>query len=718
MKGGGSAFQPLIGEAGHGLLRYLVDQRAIPSGGVGTLRDESLNILSACAPPTGADAQRTGLVCGYVQSGKTMSMEMVSALAKDNGFRIIILIAGVTTNLVEQSVERMEQHLRAGAGGYDWVMFKNPDDSAAGQLTSLVQEWRQHPNPETGSRVLFITVTKNVSRLRSLAQLLQTVNLNATPAIVFDDEADQASLNTRPNAPQPSPVYQAIDEVRSSLPHHTLLQYTATPQAPLLISRIDSRSADFAELVSPGEGYVGGQTFFRDRLQELVSVIPDADIVDPKNLPLAPPDSLIAALQVFFVGVAAAYVQAGSPIGHRSMLVHPHQRRDVHNAYLRWVELKKQDWVNALSSATDPDRPGLLEEFRVAHQELARTVRELPGFDDIARKLPTAMMRAIPTMVNSDNGNEIPWSNGYSHILVGGEKLGRGYTVRGLTVTYMPRGPGGWTADTIQQRARFFGYHARPSNNYIDFCRVYLHRDVRDVYVAYIEHEEDVRTQIRATRGRPLKELKRAFLLDARVRPTRHNIMQRLYRRPSTAGWFEQRAPHAAPNGGADNMARVDALISRLKLQKDDLGRHFYADVDLGDLVRNFLIEFECPYEQDEVQMCGTNLVLAAAADAPNPAPCRLVLMDYERPPRLRTVSKETGTIDLQQGRSSSGDPDRYPGDKHVSANATDRVTVQVHTIKAVDRSNQQNILAERAAALAIYIPARLQRDVIAQASH
>lgn len=718
MRGGGGDFRPVLGDSGQGLLDYLVHQAEIPSAGVATLREESLSILTACAPPIGSNATRTGLVCGYVQSGKTMSMEMVSALAKDNGFRIIVLLAGVTTNLVEQSVQRMEQHLRAGAGGYDWVMIENPRNEARGQLDAMVQEWRRHPHPEPGSQVLFITVLKHVSHLRALAELLGSLDLSATPALVFDDEADQASMNTRPNAPEPSPVYQAIDDVRASLPHHTLLQYTATPQAPLLISRIDSRSADFAELVSPGQGYAGGQVFFQDRIQDLVSAIPDSDILDPDNLPPDPPPSLIAALQIYFVGVVAAYAKTGSPARHRSMLIHPHQRRSVHAVYLRWVELLKRDWVDTLSAPNDPDRPPLLQEFQSAHAELARTVTDLPPFEEVTRRLPTAISRAIPTMVNSDNGREIPWSNGYAHILVGGEKLGRGYTVRGLTVTYMSRGPGGWTADTIQQRARFFGYHARPSNDYVDYCRVRLHRDVLDVYVAYIEHEEDVRRQIRNNRGRSLRNLKRAFFLDAGLRPTRHNIMQRLYRRPLTVGWFEQQAPQAAPHGGADNATLVQALLAHLQLQPDGSGRHFYADANLQDVVQNFLIDFECPYERDEVYICAIRLILGVLAVRPDAATCRLVFMDHQRPPRLRTVSSETGTLDLQQGRSSSDDPTRYPGDRHVEVNAPDRVTIQIHTVNAVDRDDPKTVLAEKVPALAIYIPAKLQRDVIAQPSH
>src|ERR1700733_8251286 len=180
-------FTPIFGEAGHGLLNFLISNDVIPQGGVSTVRAESLSILNGCAAPTGTTARKTGLVCGYVQSGKTVSMEMVSALAKDNGFRIIILIAGVTTNLVGQSVDRM-QHLRAGAGGYDWVMLKNPRDDAHGQLESLVQEWRHDRTNSLGSQMLFITVMKNVRHLGPLKELLEGINLSGIPAIIFDDE--------------------------------------------------------------------------------------------------------------------------------------------------------------------------------------------------------------------------------------------------------------------------------------------------------------------------------------------------------------------------------------------------------------------------------------------------------------------------------------------------------------------------------------------------
>ena len=715
-----SAPSPLaVGPACEGLLQYLIKQQVIPPGGAEVLRAESLAILSGCAPPVGATAKKTGLVCGYVQSGKTVSIETVAALAKDNGFRIMVLIAGVTTNLVDQSVGRME-HLRAGAGGYDWVMLTNPREDRRGQLESLVQEWRDREEVSGGCQTLFITVMKNVHHLRPVADLLMKGGLHGIPALIFDDEADQASLNTRPRDPRPSPIYKSIEELRAALPHHTLLQYTATPQAPLLISRIDSLSADFAELVSPGEGYAGGSVFFKQR-PELIKTIPGKDIFEHTSPPKEPPQSLLEALQIFFMSVAARYVE-GTLHGNRSMLVHPHQRKQMHETYLRWVEIVQASWVRTLTSANDPDRDELLQEFATAYQELGKTVSNLPPLASLETHLRTAIGRTVITLVNSENGHEILWGNGYAHILVGGEKLSRGYTVKGLTVTYMPRGPGGWTADTIQQRARFFGYHNKPEGGYLDYCRVYLDGQVRAAFTAYIEHEEDIRSQIKRSRGTALQSLKRAFFLDGQLRATRHNIMRQLYQRPNLGkGWFEQKVPHAAPYGGERNAKFVEALHDSLTLTADSTQRHEYADVNLKDILENFLILFSCPDDRDATPMCAIQLTLADEAARPDASPCRVVFVD-RLDPDIRTRTERSGTIDLQQGRSSGRQADRYPGDRHLPVNVADRVTLQIHRLRVITttqggpgKGNVAKSASPIVPALAIYLPPRLVKDIIVQ---
>ena len=80
----------------------------------------------------------------------------------------------------------------------------------------------------------------------------------------------------------------------------------------------------------------------------------------------------------------------------------------------------------------------------------------------------------------------------YSHILVGGQAMDRGFTVEGLTVTYMPRSLGTGQVDTTLQRARFFGY----KGSYLGLCRVWLDQPTIDAFRAIIEHEEDVRKRL------------------------------------------------------------------------------------------------------------------------------------------------------------------------------------------------------------------------------
>ena len=186
----------------------------------------------------------------------------------------------------------------------------------------------------------------------------------------------------------------------------------------------------------------------------------------------------------------------------------------------------------------DPDRRQLLEDFRDTHADLARTVSDLEAFDEIAGRLLWAIRRTYVRLVNSlaDADRNIHWRRNYSWILVGGQVLDRGFTVEGLTVTYMPRGPGVGNADTIQQRARFLGY----KRSYLGYCRVFLEQGVVHLYRTYVRHEEDMRARLIAHigSGRPLSEFRRVFLLDQAFRPTRQSVIDIDYSQTNISLWL------------------------------------------------------------------------------------------------------------------------------------------------------------------------------------
>ncbi len=244
---------------------------------------------------------------GYVQSGKTLSFTAVAALARDNSYPMVIVITGVSNPLLDQSTQRLEQDLRL-QNNRKWRLFRNPKPEDRQSISDVLADWRNDRLPDRRRKTVLITVLKNTSTLRKLNQVLQKLDLASIPVLVIDDEADQAGLNTAVNRGAVSTTYQRLVTLRQNLPHHAYLQYTATPQAPLLINIIDVLSPRFVELLTPGDDYAGGERFFEQQ-PNLVRIIPPAE-VPSRNTPLQDvPASLLTALRLFFLGVAAGFVQ-------------------------------------------------------------------------------------------------------------------------------------------------------------------------------------------------------------------------------------------------------------------------------------------------------------------------------------------------------------------------------------------------------------------------
>lgn len=509
-------WEPIVGPEAESVIEQ------VPSSERLTLREESCEVLSNCLPPAGRQGHRTGLVIGHIQSGKTLSFTTISALAHDNGFRLIIVIAGTSTNLLHQCTNRLQEDLNAEGFWGRWRIYRSDDpeirNGDAERIRAHLQRWEDSDIEEDERQTVLITVMKERTHLDKVIRILLQLDLADVPALVVDDEADQASLNIAVRSGEESSIYRRMLQLRSLVPRHTFLQYTATPQALLLINLIDRLSPDFGQVLTPGEAYTGGRTFFRDYL-DLVRRIPPADVPTRSQPIMAPPDSLLEAMQRFFVGVAVGIINRYQDTTNRSMMIHPTYRTDPHTMYAHWVRSIQGRWERTLElEDSDPDRQELLTEFRAAYDDLSGTVDQLPAFQEVIRRLPRALRETHVEEVNASRGQtpQINWSRNYAWILVGGQALDRGFTVEGLTVTYMPRGLGVGNADTIQQRARWFGY----KTDYLGYCRVFLPDNVIGAYRDYVEHEEDVRRRLQEhlRTGRPLKAWKRAFILSGALR--------------------------------------------------------------------------------------------------------------------------------------------------------------------------------------------------------
>jgi hypothetical protein len=516
---------------------------------------EAVRILGRCLPPSEPAGRETGLVVGYVQSGKTLSFETVIALARDNGYGLVIVLAGTKDNLREQSEDRLKKDLGIEQGGDHWYHLSNPKQSQQTQIDTKINAWRKNP----AKKSLLITVLKHGVRLAKLSQVLKSIDLRGIPSLIIDDESDQASLNTHANrirtnqvpSSTTSTTYERILELRDVLPHHSYLQYTATPQANLLLAQTDLLNPNFSELVTPGEAYTGGKTFFISS-KNLIEKIPINEVPTANSPLTSPPKSLLKALRLFLL-IASEHSLTRkkgliSKDRNRTMMVHPAIATSSHKTYLNWVEKAFKGLKKQIESSHTSKLGAIEAIFQGEYDDLLKTspqIKPLPELigamvDDVLDDLNPVEVNGTPDAIL-----KIDWKATKYWILVGGAKLDRGYTVEGLCVTYMPRALGGSpAADTLQQRARFFGY----KRNYLGLCRVFLLSDVCEAFSEYVEHEEFIRTALAEHRGKPLRDWRRDFILNQMLKPTRPNVVGLDTRRVFVDEWMVPKVLHRDAN--------------------------------------------------------------------------------------------------------------------------------------------------------------------------
>lgn len=719
-----SGWHPVIGQETEDLLSHF-QQGKLDDAGRGNLIESTTRILSQCAPTNSQPTTKTGLVVGYVQSGKTMSFTTVAAMAVDNGYPVVIVITGTSIDLYNQSADRLNEDLRLNVRkDRKWQHIPEPQPNDSERIARIIQDWTDPTIPADDRRVLLVTIKKNWSVLRRLIAILRSCDLNTIPALIIDDEADQASLNTKVREDDESATYSRIRLLREKFPCHTFLQYTATPQANLLINILDSLSPDFAELLVPGDDYTGGVEFFQDQ-SDLVREIPVSELPNRNNPAIEPPQSLKEAMRLFFVGVAAGYIKGEARQGkNRSMLIHPSRTTAPHGQYAEWVRNLKRHWTETLALPEgDLDRSELLEEFKGAYADLQETVTDnLPSWGDVVLVLRRAIDRTDFGEVNSTDRRiaNINWNSEYAHILIGGQALDRGFTVEGLTVTYMPRGLGSASnADTLQQRARFFGY----KRSYLGYCRLYLDADVREAFIDYVTHEESIREELNELRRQqvPLKQWRRAFILSPRLEPTRRNILSLEHSRDAYGDrWFWVRTPLASKESCASNRLAFDAFTTKHSFAP--LPPELYGPVacrhsglisfPLKDVCEQLLFDVAVPDPEENRAYVGVLYQIEQHLKRHPQELCDVYVMRPDDNAR-RAVNEKQEIDNIFQGANrEAGDPLYYPGDREI--HAPNRLTVQLRSL-TLTQGKDGPVIATDVPVIAIWIPKSMEESWLVQ---
>lgn len=729
-------WQPFVGDETNELLRskgFTNPDRTINQNGQRIL-DETYRIMQVCGNPNSGTNNETGIVIGYVQSGKTLSFTTLAALARDNGYQIVIVIAGISTSLVNQSTQRLSNDLRLNTR-FDrkWTLLQNPSRQDQGEtIETTLAQWADPTFPNDRCRTLLITVMKNTSHLNNLTALFQDIRLQNVPTLIIDDEGDQASLNTRARwaanqnidiesltENQVSTIYRRITSLRSIFPHHTFLQYTATPQANLFINIMDRLSPNFIRLLTPGQEYTGGQEFFVNNPQLIIEIPPD-EIPGPENILYEIPESLKRALRLFFLGVVAGEIKADQR--NRTMLVHPSRLQDDHSEFINWIRDTCNSWQRLLSGPDNEDKADLIADFRIAYDELSVTVPDLPEFAVLSG---TSLIHSIRysqiVEVNSRNGEtpQIPWNDFYSWILVGGQSMDRGFTVEGLTVTYMPRDIGNGNVDTIQQRARFFGY----KRSYLGFCRVFLGQVTIDSYNFIVEHEEDVRGRLLEfdLNNRNLNDWDREVVLDQMLTLTRRSVIyDDLDRDRFGDDWVRIHAPHDTEQLIETNRESLMSFITQnTEAFNQDEGharrtedqKHLVARLPIKLCLESLLNKLRYTRESDSATYSSLRGILKRHIEEHQDEECLVYLMSARSttdwPARTRRLDRNDEIQQLFQGRNPRTGEVVYPGDGEIK---DDRLlTIQVHLLDIRD-TQFRNVPT-----LAIWIPEHIGKDIIRQ---
>lgn len=507
-------------------------------------------ILARCAnPKTAASSEKKkGLVVGDVQSGKTANYLGLINMAYDYGYRIVILLAGTTNSLREQTQKRTDSGVIGAKSDTigNSIEFLgvglNTNEHFAVPFTNQVNDFKRFMQRNLNvaiadiNKPVVLVVKKVKSVLESVAERLQSEltekGLDCKSILIIDDEADNASITTSPDPSMPTTINRCIRDIFNKFPVASYVGYTATPFANIFINPYDDEDyldlfpTDFIAQLHAPSTYFGGRVVFPngDYHSKYIRLISESE---PNFLPVihdqyvqypAMAESLKEAIHSFVICNVVRTIR-GHGLKHRSMMINITR----YNITQSLIWEKVSEYLEKLRDAIEQlsDMPvdvfcknqycrALFELYR--DDDFFKEIREGSveednepiSWEQIQNGLYDEIKKIIVVVINSKNGqmnNYDPAGSkkrfdyddkkdeGARVIAIGGIVLSRGLTLEGLMTSYYSRNAGAY--DTLLQMCRWFGY--RPK--YMDLCRIYLSQASIDQFDAVLTATEDLKEQ-------------------------------------------------------------------------------------------------------------------------------------------------------------------------------------------------------------------------------
>jgi hypothetical protein len=521
---------------------------------VDDIRDTAQQVAAKWVNPiSGGQEEVNGLIYGLVQSGKTGVLTVTGAMGADEGYRTIIILTSDIDPLYLQTLGRAQEAFP----GIDILGKSDIRD-----LDSFIKRVK--------SGTCAIVVTKNAALLGTLIENFKQGNMRGLSCLVIDDEADQASLNTRASRDDgsASAINRLIETLRRFFLKNTYLQVTATPQALFLQEGTHAFRPKFTVLSHPGAEYVGGEDFFGGRadlvrefdLQDIALLAPGPQPVPANTIPA----SLLKALDTFMVG--ATFKRVCDPEQNCAFLCHVSTRTSDHKHIVELLRKYKTDLAADLRTRDSR----VVRRLKDAFDDLAGTHSGLAAtdFDKLVEAIQFFSPGISVKLVNGETDEDVAVRSPYN-LFVGGNKLGRGVTIKNLLVSYYGRHPRTPQADTVLQHARMYGYRRKD----IGLLRLFLPPQLNTVFKAINRMERSLRELI----AEKSAEEFRGIYVERGVSATRKNVLA-----PGAVGVY---------TGGSSynpaqvlRSAEVAAATARLDKLLENVGDQQWVEMPIDDV--------------------------------------------------------------------------------------------------------------------------------------
>lgn len=442
-----------------------------------------------------SNMNHNSLLVGKVQSGKTSNLELLSALAFDNGYNLLVIYGGYDMELLKQCTDRFATTFDSTSGD-DLIDSDTPVvftthivTNGANPITCLTPDFATDLLEE--KRPIIITCLKRSDTLKSVNKLLNSL-INSVSGInpfIIDDEGDQASLNTKKDKENDgTPTYNAIKRMKEILSNPLYLSVTATPQANIFQADISALIPASVHLIQPGQGYDGASVYHLSE-NEIVKSL------NGNQTSVTLSDTLRNAIYYFIVGSTIKQITADRKKEKLSdMIIHVDRRVSEHSNLYSCVSDELNN-IKAAFELKDDDPDGYNYYFRKlknSYDLYASTcIKQQYSFDDIDINELATCIRKTGVILQNGIGKETKEAEKtkWHKIYIGGDLLQRGLTFSNLIVSFFTRfAKTGGNMDTTLQRARWFGYRSK----YLDLCKIFTTDSIAQDFAVLAEVEDDL----------------------------------------------------------------------------------------------------------------------------------------------------------------------------------------------------------------------------------